>query len=207
MPAIAVAEHTVSSAPHAHWREVSKALAAAFCDDPVMGWLLPDDARRAAALWRFFGIETRQIVLAHGQSVACADGGRTLGAALVLPPGRWRTPLSVQALYGPRYLQVFGRRLPHALGVLTQMERRHPRGDHYYLPYIGVVAAAQGRGMGAALLGPVLERCDREGMPAYLEASSPRSARLYERLGFTTTEKIRPLGSPPLELMWREPER
>jgi GNAT superfamily N-acetyltransferase len=202
-----VAEHQVSPVALARWSEVSKALAAAFYEDPVMGWLLPDAGRRPGALWRFFAIETRQIVLAHGASVASADGDEMLGAALVLPPGRWRTPLRVQALYGPRYVQVFGARLPRALGVLTQMERRHPRAEHYYLPYIGVVAAAQGRGMGAAPLAPVLERCDRERMPAYLEASSPRSARLYRRLGFTTTDVITPLGSPPLELMWREPAR
>ena len=34
---------------------------------------------------------------------------------------------------------------------------------------------------------PVLERCDREGVPAYLEASSERSMRLYERLGWEFT--------------------
>ncbi len=33
----------------------------------------------------------------------------------------------------------------------------------------------------------VLDRCDREGLPAYLEASSDRSRKLYERLGFELT--------------------
>lgn len=53
----------------------------------------------------------------------------------------------------------------------------------------------------------VLERCDRDGVPAYLEASSARSRRLYERLGFTfmgTTVDL-PDG-PAMWPMWREPQ-
>jgi GNAT superfamily N-acetyltransferase len=68
-----------------------------------------------------------------------------------------------------------------------------------------VAPAAQGRGLGAALLTPVLERCDADGLPAYLEASSPRSAVLYERLGFVGLEELRPLGAPPILLMQRPP--
>jgi len=111
----------------------------------------------------------------------------------------------VQARHARGYARIFGARLPRALGVLTAMERRHPREPHYYLPYIGVVAAAQGQGLGTALLKPLLDRCDREGLPAYLEASSPRNARLYARMGFAATEDIRPLGSPPMRLMLRKP--
>jgi hypothetical protein len=33
-------------------------------------------------------------------------------------------------------------------------------------------------------MGPVLERCDREGVRAYLDAASERNRRLYERHGF-----------------------
>lgn len=199
------ADQQVRSVGRPQWREISRALAAAFDDDPVFCWLLPNPATRLAALERYFAIETRHIVLEHGQSMAGTDSTGAVGAALVLPPGSWRTPVRVQASQGPRYLRIFGRQLPRALGVLMQMEKRHPRHPHLYLPYIGVVPAAQGHGLGTALLAPVLERCDRQRLPAYLEASSPRSARLYERLGFTAIEDIRPLGAPPIRLMSREP--
>jgi len=190
------------------WREVTAVLAAAFHDDPVFRWLIPDDARRRPALERFFAIEARDVALAHGRSLAGSDERDGLvGAALVLPPGRWRMPLRVQAAHAPAWVRIFGRRLPHALGLLTRLEQRHPREPHAYLAYVGVVAAAQGRGVGTALLAPLLDRCDRERLPAYLEASNPRSASLYERLGFETTATIRPLGAPPIRLMSRTPRR
>ena len=64
----------------------------------------------------------------------------------------------------------------------------------------------QGRGIGSALMGPVLERCDAERMPAYLNAGSARSRDLYARHGFEVTEEFRlPDGGPPLWRMWREP--
>jgi hypothetical protein len=52
----------------------------------------------------------------------------------------------------------------------------------------------------------MLERCDRERLPAFLEPSTPRNRALYERHGFTVTEEFR-LGrsAPPQWRMWREP--
>jgi GNAT superfamily N-acetyltransferase len=198
-------DHDIRIADPTQWPELSATLAEVFYDDPVFGWLLPDKTDRIAALRRFFVIETRHIALGHRYSTTTAAASGADGAALILPPGHWRTPLRVQAVHASGYLRIFRRRLPRALGVLTALERRHPRQPHYYLPYIGVRPHAQGQGLGTALLAPLLQRCDREALPVYLEATSPDNARLYRRLGFTTRETLRPLGSPPIELMIRNP--
>ncbi|MUL62948.1 hypothetical protein BOO86_00610 [Mycobacterium sp. CBMA 234] len=187
------------------WQDASNVLAEAFFHDPVFGWLLPDSARRGGALQRYFGITARDVVLRHPGSVAVVERGEVLGAALILPPAHWRTPIRVEARHALDYSRVFGRRIGHALGALTAVERLHPRIPHYYLPYIGVVSAAQGQGIGNALLADLTRRCDAERLPAYLEASSPENARLYRRHGFITTRQIRPLGAPPIELMIRRP--
>jgi ribosomal protein S18 acetylase RimI-like enzyme len=80
---------------------------------------------------------------------------------------------------------------------------RHVREPHYYVRDIGVHPDTQGRGLGSALMRPLLDRCDQEGLSAYIEASSERSAALYERLGFQHIKELRVGDSPPLWLMIR----
>ena len=58
-------------------------------------------------------------------------------------------------------------------GFMDQMGEFHLTEPHWYLPLIGVDVTKQGRGYGSALLRHALERCDRDGLPAYLEATSP----------------------------------
>lgn len=176
-------------------------MARAFDDDPVIGWLLPDASRRPARLRRFFGIELRHLALPRGCVWTTSD---LSAAALVLPPGRWRVPLSTTLREG----SAFGAGLGRAARLGMAMEWRHARevrGPHYYVRDVGVLPEMQGRGLGSALMAPTLELCDREGLPAYLEASSQRSAALYERLGFKHLAELSVLGSPPLWLMLRPP--
>jgi GNAT superfamily N-acetyltransferase len=172
-------------------------LAEAFFDDPVLSWLMPDDRRRLAQLRRYFGIELRHLALARGRVWTTSD---LAGAALTLPPGRWRSPLRVTLLEG----NAFGLRIARAARMGAAIEWRHVHGPHYYVRDVGVLPSMQGRGLGRALMKPTLERCDREGLPAYLEASSERNAALYERLGFRITSVLRVGSCPPLRLMLRE---
>jgi GNAT superfamily N-acetyltransferase len=173
-------------------------LAEAFFEDPVLGWLMPDDTKRRVRLRRFFAIELRHMALARGCVWTTSD---LTGAALSLPPGAWRVPLRVTLLEGT----AFGVRLSRAARLGAAMEWRHVRESHYYVRDVGVLPPMQGKGLGGALLRPTLDRCDREGLPAYLEASSERNAALYERLGFRLTDELRIGGSPPLRLMLRPP--
>jgi GNAT superfamily N-acetyltransferase len=80
-----------------------------------------------------------------------------------------------------------------------------PAGSYWYLQFMGVAPAWQGQGLGSALMAPVLARCDREGVRAYLDATSERNKRLYERHGFEAEEPFAPPGGPPLWPMWRQP--
>jgi GNAT superfamily N-acetyltransferase len=186
-----------ASAQDAH--RLATVLAEAFFEDPVFGWLMPEDTTRLARLRRFFAIELRHLTLPRGRVWTTSD---LTGAALSLPPGRWHVPLRATLLEGA----VFGvRHLSKAATLGAAMERRHTRERHYYVRDIGVHPDMQGKGFGSALLRPTLDRCDREGLPAYLEASSERNAALYERLGFQHTGELRVGSSPPLRLMLRPP--
>lgn len=89
--------------------------------------------------------------------------------------------------------------------VFEALGEAHPAQSHWYLPLIGVDPAKQGSGLGGALLRTVLDRCDREGMPAYLESTNPRNITLYERHGFQRRDEIRIGSCPPIVPMWRYP--
>jgi GNAT superfamily N-acetyltransferase len=189
-------------------------LAESFFEDPIFGWLMPDDSKRLLRLRRYFGIELRHFALPRGRvwtmgnladTGDIAGMGDLAGAALTLPPGAWRAPFQTTLMEG----SAFGVHLSRAARIGAAIEWRHtlePRGPHYYVRDIGVRPDMQGRGLGSALLRPTLERCDRERLPAYLEASSERNAALYERHGFQLIRELRVGGSPPLRLMIRSPQ-
>lgn len=182
----------------------AEALALAFADDPAWAHLLPDSTGRAERLLAFFTAEIGNLAPDYRQVWVTEDGR---GAAVWARPGRWRVPFGRTLRPARQMAGVFGRRLPLATWTQLRFERHHaPKPRHWYLHYLGVEPRAQGRGLGGALLAPVLERCDREGIPAHLEASTERSRMLYERNGFALTGAFDlPAGGPPLREMWREP--
>ncbi|HKZ14697.1 MAG TPA: GNAT family N-acetyltransferase [Solirubrobacterales bacterium] len=192
------------AATHSDVGALSRALAAAFTDDPIFGWLLRDERGRHDKLLRFFALEIGEVVMPSGTAWMSPEGS---GACLELPPGRWRMPLRTQALHAPQFAAVFGRSLPRALITITKMERKHLREPHFYVPYVGVAPEGQGAGLGTRLLGRTMERADAQRLPTYLEATSERNAALYARLGFEHLGAFTVLDSPPLWPMRRPPSQ
>lgn len=181
--------------------QIAEALARAFFDDPVFGWGIPDDQRRRGMLPEFFSLFTEELLL-HDETYTTA--GEVTGAGLWAPPG-------AQPVSGDP--EEFGRRMEELAGVDAErvfevsklIDEHHPPGAYHYLQFVGVAPEWQGRGIGSALMAPVLERCDREGELAYLEATSERNKKLYERHGFVASDPFGPAGGPPLFPMWRQP--
>jgi GNAT superfamily N-acetyltransferase len=182
----------------------AECLALAFADDPAWAHLLPDPATRAESLLRYFTAEIANLVPEHRELWVVDD---ICGAAIWGRPGGWRVPLRRTLRETRPMAKVFGRRLPLAIWTLLRLEQHHPsKPGHWYLHYLGVEPRRQGRGLGGALMRPVLERCDREGTPAYLESSTERNRALYERNGFALTGTFAmPVAGPPVREMWREP--
>ncbi|MDX6644347.1 MAG: hypothetical protein QOK40_74 [Miltoncostaeaceae bacterium] len=175
---------------------VSETLAAAFCDDPIMAWCYPDAARRQEILPRSFDIIVESNLL-HGGILTTDDG---VGAAVWVPPGveddqeAFGALIDASAEYAPRLIQAF-----------ELMTAAHPEQPHQYLFLLATRPGWQSRGIGSALMRPVLEACDRDGLPAYLEATSERNVGLYQRHGFRVTGQIPFPEGPSLWPMWRDP--
>ncbi|MFD4225536.1 GNAT family N-acetyltransferase [Streptomyces sp. NBC_01717] len=182
--------------------QVVRLLDEAFHHDPVSGWVFPDEAHRRAVHGKFLGVFV-DVTLAEGR-IDLLEDGTAVALWLPVPAGapteEDTTPALMRATADPDNERA------ELVGRLTGAIHPHDRA-HEYLLMIGVSPDRQGEGIGAALVADVLERCDRDGVPAYLEASSARSRRLYERLGFTfmgTTVEL-PDG-PSMWPMWREPQ-
>ncbi len=194
----------VRKATYADVDRLAGALARAFDDDPVMTHLWPDAARRRAVLPAFFGAELHKVHLPLDEVWITHD---LASGALWDPPGRWRLGIGGQIRLLPTMIRLFGAGLARASATLAVAESKHPKvPEHYYLAVLGTDTERQGQGLGSAALAPVLEKCDLQGVPAYLESSKETNVPFYRRHGFEVSEEFR-LGrnGPPIWGMWREP--
>lgn len=173
-------------------------LTLSFSADPLVRWLWPDQ-ERYLTYWPRVADAFAGGAFDQGTSHGIED---CLALALWLPPGVGPDGEAVMVLMRE---SMDDRTYEDMNGVFEQMEDLHPTDDHWYLPLIGVDPLAQGRGLGATLLRHALELCDRDGLAAYLEATSPRSRNLYLRHGFKDVDIIQAGTSPPLWAMLREP--
>ena len=96
---------------------------------------------------------------------------------------------------------------PTAVRGMMQIDGAHPSEPHYYLAVLGTEPELQGGGIGSALMRPVLDMCDRDEVPAYLESSKERNIAFYARHGFRVTREMKLPKGPPVWLMWRDPRR
>jgi GNAT superfamily N-acetyltransferase len=172
---------SVREATLADARRLAQALASAFQDDPVIAWIFPDEQRRRRVLPAFMEFRLRRLAFPHDQVWMTA--GEAAAAVWLPPPGRWQLSRSQRLRLLPPLVRFLGLRTASVLAGLERMEARHLRGRSHWYPFIlGTEQAAQGRGLGSALLAQVLARVDADGMPAYLESSSERNLALVRPL-------------------------
>ncbi|MFN0029262.1 MAG: GNAT family N-acetyltransferase [Acidimicrobiales bacterium] len=192
---------------------VADALSDAFAQDPLMSWLigLDDPAARAVALRTAMFVPAVRAAGRGGNSFLLQDdAGTVAGAALwVAPDSGFFTRADVE-LVRSELAQWADPGAEQRLGALGEVLGRHhltPPADqpHFHLQFLGMAGAHRGRGSGASLLGPVLARCDADGLAATLESSNPRNLSFYRRLGFETVWEDAPEGGPILTGMARGP--
>ncbi|HET6951275.1 MAG TPA: GNAT family N-acetyltransferase [Acidimicrobiales bacterium] len=176
-------------------------LGSALHDDPVWSWTAPDPRRRRAHLGPLTELLAASVQRGGGNHLN--ESGT--GAAVWAPPGAG-LPRHDDGRFAAALAAATGADAGRTARLLELLDANHPTGvPHYYLMLHGVIPERQGHGIGSSLLRATLERADRERQPAYLQATSRRSRRLYERHGFVTIGELTTPGCPPIHAMWRAP--
>jgi GNAT superfamily N-acetyltransferase len=172
----------IGAADASHHAAVVETLADAFFTDPALSWILPDPAVRRAALPRLF----RLLVKADARTGLVSRSGGDEAAALWRAPGQAEAGRLEFALAMLPYLAIFRSALPRALKVADSIDAHRPHGDYWYLHFVGVRSAHQGKGHGGRIIRAQTSVADAEGRDCWLETATPENVPLYQRLGFVT---------------------
>ena len=185
-------------------QQLAGAFASAFSEDPLFGWMAGNKAPLEPRMRIFFDGFLKQNLRRDEHLVFMDDDGT--GGAIWQPVDKWKVPPADLFRALPSLMRAFRGRLPTMVGALNAIEKQHPPEPHYYLEVLGTRKDRQSKGVGSAVMTTMLERCDREGLPAYLESSNPRNIPFYARHGFETREEVTcGKGAPVCTTMWREP--
>ena len=198
---------TIERVGHARSGEAIATTSRAFWPDPLFGFFSRDLGHEHRVLPVFLGALLRD-ALSHGEVWGAVEGSRIVGSASWLPPGSMpRSRAREFRIYAACARALLtGRNRRTGIALLDAVEKRHPLEPHWYLALLGVDPTHQGRGLGRALLDPILDRCDENIEPAYLETQKPENLPFYSRFGFQILDEVRVPGSPPVWLMWRDPD-
>lgn len=189
-------------AAHDHeFPALSYLLGQAFFDDPVAAYLLPDAklrSRRLPSLYR-----TWLPWLSRHGIVYTDEGCR--GAAVWQAPSPPRPDRLDELRMGISTLATARSAMLRVLAIGRAVAPAHFADPHWYLAILGTEPNSWGQGIGSALMAPVLQRCDEERLPAYLESSKETNLPFYARHGFEVTGELQVPGGPTLWPMLRVP--
>jgi ribosomal protein S18 acetylase RimI-like enzyme len=182
------------------------ALEQAFFNDPMIQCILPDPDYRESPL-RFLMSLGIRIGLLFGRVLVASDPVR--GVAVGLPPGA--QPTSPEQLaragfdsaperLGEQALERFG----VVMETFSRLQQRYMPHPHWYLLILGVAPDQHRRGLGRALLEPILKQAEAEKVPCYLETANPINVPFYERSGFRVLAREQVPEGPTVWAMGRQ---
>ena len=182
--------------------DLDAALADAFADDPMMHWIYPNEETRSAHLREFMrgGLD---IGFPHGHVYAA---GANEGAAIWSPPDIDLFDDATITNFFTMLGEQIGARAEEVGTGLMQINEHHPHDEpHFYLFVLGTTRRKQSKGIGSSLMREILDKCDRQGLGAYLESSNIRNVPFYERHGFRVTAEVTLSPEFTARPMWRDP--
>jgi len=203
------AEIEIVRLPESQIQRAGEAMARAFFFDPLTVYMFPDTEQRARLLPLHF---TPFIRYVHLYGEVFATSGDPDGVAVWLRPGELELrPEGIKLVGLDKAAELIGEEaVQRFLTMEKHIEQYHKQdvaARHWFLPLLAVDTPLQGKGIGGALLRPMLERADVEGLPAYLWTVQPRNPPFYRRHGFVVaTEGVEPKSGLRFWTMRRDPQ-
>jgi len=159
----------------------------AFTRDPYLRWMAPDDATWARFGPAWLGFIADQC-FERGHTYLARDG--EVAVAWIPPDVTFATPDVFEAAYAVVAGIVGEARAGMSIETVTTARAYALTESHWTLQYFGVRSSAQGRGIGALAVAPILEVCDAEEVPCGLISTNPRNVPFYERQGFGVIAEV-----------------
>ncbi len=180
---------------------MQRCLAEAFEDDPISAYLFPEVSSRRARLESFY----RLILGLMTQQGAIYTDDLVRGVAVWQAPASRKQTLVDRVLGALITVVELRTSSLRALELQRTVARTQITEPHWYLALLGTGPAHQRKGVGSAMLQPILSRCDADGVPAYLESSKEQNIAFYEHHGFRVTQELQVRDGPTLWSMTRTP--
>ena len=180
----------IYSASDAEASAVIRTIVLGFANDPITRWCWPTADGYLAAMPRYIMASGSRAF--NNKSAYTVEGYR--GAALWLPPGVEADEKAIEQLV----VDTLEADKQTELGAaFKELESYYPDQPLWYLPVIAVDSYHQGQGIGALLMKHAVQRCDQDGVPAFLESTNPANISLYQRHGFEVVGEVQ-IGSVPV---------
>jgi GNAT superfamily N-acetyltransferase len=186
---------------------IAATLTMALADSRWTRWALPDDGRMQR-LTRLHELDAGHRGVGTGAAWVTDDV--TAVAVWEPPPGAEGTsplPADVQAALARELPYLSADRTGAVRETAAIVAAARPAEPHWWLRHLGVRPSARRRGLAAAVLAPVLVRCDTEGVPAAAAVFSWANVRFLRGFGFEVGLSTRTADDElPLWVVVRQPQ-
>ncbi|MGZ4659426.1 MAG: GNAT family N-acetyltransferase [Blastococcus sp.] len=187
---------------------IAATLTVARADSRWTRWALPDDGRMQR-LTRLHELDAGH----RGVSTHTAWVTDDVAAVAVWEPpadaeGTAPLPVDVRAALDRELPYLAGGRAGVVQDTAALVAAARPDEPHWWLLHLGVRPTSRRRGLAAAVLAPVLVRCDAEGVPAGVAVFTWANVRFLRGFGFEVEVATRTSDDElPLWVMVRRPQR
>ena len=182
---------------------IAATLTVALADSRWTRWALPDDGRMQR-LTRLHELDAGHRGVSTTSAWVTDDASAV--AVWAPPAGTADLPTDVSAALARELPYLAADRWTVVRDTAVLVDAARPAEPHWWLAHLGVRPTSRRRGLAAAVLAPVIVRCDAEGVLAAAAVFSWANVRFLRGFGFEVTAELRTSDDElPLWVLVRHP--